>query len=160
MNKELTKEQFEALKVVEPFLNQSLHDYVVNQSMVNKELVFGIHREIFGGDLGSINCPSCVLKTYKRIADLYFPYKEKLEKEEHPAVEMKDGVITFDFTKAEAEEAELKKRNEEIGEDVVLEPTVGQTTEENIEILSETKKPQNVKKSTSVKKTTKKTNKK
>lgn len=84
MNK-LTTAQKQKLKPIEPFLRQSLANYLVNQTIENKEIVFAIHRQIFGGDLGKPTCPTCVLKTYRRIAELYFAPKEKEEKKEKPA---------------------------------------------------------------------------
>ena len=73
----MNKEQFEKLQPLEVFLEQSKHDFLTNQSMSNREIVFGINRELFGGNTGSINCPSCVLREYKRLADVYFKYKEE-----------------------------------------------------------------------------------
>jgi hypothetical protein len=81
MNNKLTKEQRKQLKSLEPFLRQAQHDYLVNQTAGNKEIVFKIHREIFGGDLGKPSCPTCTLRTYKRVAELYFAETDEKQAE-------------------------------------------------------------------------------
>jgi len=77
--KEINSTQFIQLEPLEPFFAQAQHDYLTNQTMANKEIVFGINTQIFGGVTGSINCPTCVLREYKRLGELYFKYKENLE---------------------------------------------------------------------------------
>lgn len=90
----LSKEQFKRLEPLEVFLNQSRHDYLVNQSMANKEIVFEIHRKLFGGDIGKITCPTCVLRTYRRVADLYFEYKESKKEKKEEKEEIKEDSST------------------------------------------------------------------
>lgn len=81
MNNKLSKEQRKQLKPLEPFLRQAQHDYLVNQTAGNKDIVFKIHREIFGGDLGKPSCPTCTLRTYKRVAELYFTETDEKQAE-------------------------------------------------------------------------------
>ena len=68
--------QFDELKPLEKFLEQATHDYLVNQSMDNKKVVFKIAEEL-GIKTGSITCSSCVLKAFKRVAEQFFEFKAK-----------------------------------------------------------------------------------
>lgn len=74
----MNQSQFNRLKPLEIFLEQSTHQYIVNQSMANKKVVFEIAAEL-GIKTGSISCSSCVLKVYQRVAEHFFEFKKSLE---------------------------------------------------------------------------------
>lgn len=76
--------QFDELKPLEKFLEQATHDYLVNQSMGNKKVVFKIAEEL-GIKTGSITCSSCVLKAFKRVAEQFFEFKAKESEPAEPA---------------------------------------------------------------------------
>ena len=76
--------QFDELKPLEKFLEQATHDYLVNQSMNNKKVVFKIAEEL-GIKTGSITCSSCVLKAFKRVAQQFFEFKAKESEPAEPA---------------------------------------------------------------------------
>ena len=76
--------QFDELKPLEKFLEQATHDYLVNQSMDNKKVVFKIAEEL-GIKTGSITCSSCVLKAFKRVAEQFFEFKAKESEPAEPA---------------------------------------------------------------------------
>ena len=76
--------QFDELKPLEKFLEQATHDYLVNQSMSNKKVVFKIAEEL-GIKTGSITCSSCVLKAFKRVAEQFFEFKAKESEPAEPA---------------------------------------------------------------------------
>lgn len=125
MNK-LTTAQKQKLKPIEPFLRQSLANYLVNQTIENKEIVFAIHRQVFGGDLGKPTCPTCVLKTYRRIAELYFAPKEK---EEKPAQK--------EQTSQDAVETPSKEEKPEVIETIKEEQKVHEKEKEHAPVKSE-----------------------
>lgn len=77
----MTKDQFDRLAPLELFLEQSTHNYLVNQSMANKQVVFTICKEL-GIQTGSISCATCVLKAFQRVAELFFKFKAEASKPE------------------------------------------------------------------------------
>ena len=77
----MTQNQYDRLKPLELYLEQSTHNYLVNQTMANKQVVFTVCKEL-GIQVGSITCASCVLKAFQRVADLFFSYQEQNAKSE------------------------------------------------------------------------------
>lgn len=111
MNKKLTKQQYDLLKPLEVFLYQASHDFLVNQTKANKQLVFSLNKEIFGATTGRESCPTCVLREYKRLAELYFNYQEEVQKAADASilshlvdVTPEDNVVSEDITVIKTEE--------------------------------------------------------
>lgn len=83
----MTREIYNELEKYEQHLKTAKYcDYVRNVTSTELSVLNGIYKILFGKDskLGN-GCSKCQLKDYKKIADAYFEYKERMAKEAEEA---------------------------------------------------------------------------
>ena len=130
-----TEEQIERLeKYRKTFETAVRSDFARNVGSIALRDIESVYDEALGTKYSyNSGCSVCVLQFLKKVgkpfleeSQIYAAKKRKKEHEEEETphlgyadVKMKDGVITFDFTRALAEEEEMKKQAEKTNTQVV-----------------------------------------
>lgn len=115
-----TREQIERLEKYRKTFETAIHSgFARNVGSVALKEIEEVYDAAYGSHYSyNSGCSVCVLQFIKRVGEPFLKeaeaYKKKEEREQEsfpPDVEVKDGTITFNFDRAEAEMEALKTNN-------------------------------------------------
>ncbi len=121
-----TREQIQRLEKYRKTFETAIHSgFARNVGSIALKEIEEVYDEAFGSHYSyNSGCSVCVLQFIKRVGEPFLKEAEKYKKQEEqekklqennfpPDVEVKDGTITFNFERAEAEMEALKTNNTE-----------------------------------------------